>query len=97
MKNKQLKDWLIQIYCHFQSMTTQIFKTKKQCQQSYVNTICKSVRVTILIIFQFARMQMLSPTKGNVQTTYMRLQTAENYTSSCQTHVTEVINDMCDN
>ena len=37
-KAKQLKGWVIQIYCHFQTKT-KILKTKRQCQQSYVNTI----------------------------------------------------------
>jgi hypothetical protein len=37
-KTKQLKGWVIKIYCHFQSMAHSILKTKKQCQQSqYVN------------------------------------------------------------
>jgi hypothetical protein len=44
-------------------------KTKKQCQRSYVNTICKSIRVTILIIFRFIRRQTVSPKKVHVQTT----------------------------
>jgi hypothetical protein len=38
---------------------TQILETKKQCQQSnVVNTICESIRVTILIIFRFVRRQV---------------------------------------
>jgi hypothetical protein len=42
-KTKQLKGWVIKIYCHSQSMTqSNIEDYKKQCQQSYVNTICKS-------------------------------------------------------
>jgi hypothetical protein len=54
---------------------TQILNTKKQRQQSYVNTICKPIRVTILIIFRFVRRQMVSPKKVHVQTTWnFRLQ-----------------------
>jgi hypothetical protein len=40
-------------------------KTKKRCQQSYVNTICKSIRVTILIFSD------LSGGKWCPQTKYM--------------------------
>jgi hypothetical protein len=54
---------------------TQILKTKKRCQQSYVNTICKSIRVTILIVFRFIKGQMVSPKKVHVQTIWnFRLQ-----------------------
>ena len=63
----------------------------------YVNTICESIKVTILIIFRFVRRQMIGlvpPKKVHVQATrYL-----ENCTiSSYQTHVTEVVKDMCDN
>ena len=40
---------VIKVYCHFQSM----LETKKQCQQSYVNTICKSE--SLYTIFRFVR------------------------------------------
>ena len=50
-------------------LCTQILKTKKQRQQSYVNTICESIRVSILIIFRFVERQMVSPKKVHVQTT----------------------------
>ena len=50
-------------------LCTQILKTKKQRRQSYVNTICESISVTILIIFRFVERQMLSPKKVHVQTT----------------------------
>ena len=36
---------------------------------SSVNTICKSIRVTMLIIFRFVKRQMVSPKKVHVQTT----------------------------
>jgi hypothetical protein len=38
-RTKQLNGWIIKIYCHFSNILTQILKTKKQCQQSFVNTI----------------------------------------------------------
>ena len=67
--HRREKGWVIKIYCHFQSMThSNIELTKKQCQQSCVNTICKSIRVTILIIFRFIRRQMVSPKNVYVQT-----------------------------
>jgi hypothetical protein len=75
---------------------TEILETEKQCQQSYVNTICESIRVTLLIIFRFVGRQIVSPKKLLVQTTWIfRLQKiwqAVNY----QARVTEVVKDMCD-
>jgi hypothetical protein len=62
-------------------MTAEILETEKQCQQSFVNTICESNRVTILIIL----------TKHCVS----KESTAENFTSRYQTHVTEVIKGTC--
>jgi hypothetical protein len=56
---------------------TEILKTKKRWQQSYVNTICKSIVQSRyqLIIFRFVRKQMVSPKKVYVQTTWnFRLQ-----------------------
>jgi hypothetical protein len=96
-KTKQLTGWVIKIYCHFQSMTHSILKTKKQCQQSYMSIqYSKSIRITILIISRFLRRQMVSAKKVHVQTTWnFRLRL--NCTSSYQTHVTEVVKDMCDN
>ena len=73
---------------------TQILKTKNpaknQCHQSCVNTICKSIRVTILTIFRFVRKQMVSPKKVHVQTTWKIAQAVIKL-------VTEVVRDMCDN
>ena len=40
----------------------------------------------------------MSPKKVHVETTYnVKFYTAENCTSSYQTHITEVVKDMCDN
>jgi hypothetical protein len=64
MKNKTTQGLGNKIFCRFQSMThSNIEDYKKQCEQSYVNTICKSIRVTILIIFRFLRRQMVSQKK----------------------------------
>jgi hypothetical protein len=46
---------------------------------------------------QFVRRQMVSPNKVHVHTTWNINYTAENCTSSYQTHVTEVVKDMCEN
>jgi hypothetical protein len=43
------------------------YRRKKQCQQSYINIICESIRVTILTIFRFVRTKV-SPKKLHVQT-----------------------------
>jgi hypothetical protein len=67
---------IIKMYCLSKAWLTQMLKTKKQCQQTYVNKICKSIRaVTILIIFALVRRRMVSPEKVHVQTTWnFRLQ-----------------------
>ena len=54
-----------------------MLKTKKQCQQSYVNTTCKSIRVTILIIFRFVRRRMVFSNKESTCADNMKLYTAE--------------------
>jgi hypothetical protein len=49
-----------------------LLETEKQFQQSFVNTICESIRVTILIILT---KQIVFPKKVHVQTTWnFRLQ-----------------------
>jgi hypothetical protein len=75
-KTEQLKGWVMKVYCHFQSMTHSRIYTKRQCQQPYViNTICKSIRDIILIIFRFVRRKMVSLKSVHMQTTWnIRLQ-----------------------
>ena len=61
-KTNQLKGWVIEIYCHFQSMTRSNIEDWKVTS----TVICKSIRVTILIIFRFVRRQTVSPKKVHV-------------------------------
>ena len=72
MKNKTTPGCGNENLLSFPKRDSPILETEKQCQQSDVNTICESIRVTILIIFRFVGRQM-SPKK--VQTTWnFRLQ-----------------------
>ena len=46
------------------------WRLKSNVDSQYVNTICESIRVTILItVFRFVGRQMASPKKVHVQTT----------------------------
>ena len=65
---------------------------------AYVNTTCKSINQSESLSWTFSD---LSWGKWYLQRKYMCRQhetlTAENCTNSYQTHVTEVVKDMCDN
>jgi hypothetical protein len=53
MKNKTTQGLGDKNLLSFPASLTEILETEKQCQQSYVNTICESIRVIVLIIFRF--------------------------------------------
>ena len=75
--------------------------TKKQCQQPYVNTLCKSINQSINQSHYFDHFPISQEANGvskeSTCADNMKLETAENCTSSYQTCVTELLNDMCDN
>ena len=62
MKNKTTQGLgnknLLSFPKHIDSLKYWRLKSNVNSSQSYVNTICESIRVTILIIFQFVGRQM---------------------------------------
>jgi hypothetical protein len=62
-KTKQLKGRLGKFIVISKIWLTQILKTKKQRQQSYINTVHKSINQSHLIIFQIVSRWTVSPKK----------------------------------
>ena len=69
-------------------------KTKKQCQKSYVNTICKSINQSHYLDHFPICQEANSVSKVSTCADNLKHYTTENCTSSYQTHVTEVVKDI---
>jgi hypothetical protein len=93
MKNKTTQGSGNKNLVSFGKAHSNIEDYKKQFQQSYLNIICKSINLQIIL--QIVMRQIMSPKKVDVQTTWIfRLQKIAQAVIKLMSHA-EVLKDMC--